>query len=131
MVNVTHNTDNRRSCDSIFIILNFLFYNLLLNCNNNLRLNLCTKLGSNNFRSIVVDNLINSCHYTKHHKLFNYLGSSHTKHSRKITDSNFSRNLNCNLLLLSLLSNTCKTLGLGFLFGTSVHALWFFLSVLL
>ena len=131
VVNVTHNANYRRSCNCIFIIFNLFFDNLVLNSNNYFLFNLCAKLCCNNFSSIIIDNLVNRCHHTEAHKLFDNFCCSHTKKLCKVADRDFLRNGNFNLLLLSLLCNTGKTLCLCFFLRLSTHTLWLFLSVLL
>ena len=112
VVNVTHNADNGGTGNRVLVVFVLFFNNLLLNRDNDFFFHFCSEFGRYNFRGIVVNHFVDRYHHTEFHQFFDNFGSGDTQHGRQFADGDFLRHGNLNLLLLSLLRNTCKTLRL-------------------
>ena len=78
MVNVTHNNNDRSSFNALTIIIGIVD-KTFFDSNDNLLFDLCAKFFGNEGSCIKVDDLIDSTHFAKTHKLLDNFGSSYLK----------------------------------------------------
>ena len=114
VVNVTHNNDNRRA---FFGVIGFvLFFNqTFFDGNDDFLFYLCTQFFCNQTSGVEVDFLINGCHNTQAHQLFDDFRCSHFQAACEFADHDGFRNPNLELLFSCLFEfQTAKTVLFGF-----------------
>ena len=101
VVNVTHNNDNRRA---FFGVIGFvLFFNqTFFDGNDDFLFYLCTQFFCNQTSGVEVDFLIDGCHNTQPHQLFDDFRCSHFQAACEFADHDGFRNPNLELLFSCL-----------------------------
>ena len=110
MVNVTHYYNNGVSCLKISIVILCGVDDSVLNCNNNLFVNLCAKLGCNDFCRIKVKHIVDGCHLAEHKELFDNLCRCNFELESKVVYGDFLRDSYRDLLACTLCSNSLESL---------------------
>ncbi len=89
VVDVSHDNDNRASRLQVLFPVHVVNYEPLLNCHNDLTLNLCAQLLGDQGGSIKINCLILVCHNAECHELFDDLCNRCLEPCCKLRDDNF------------------------------------------
>ena len=114
MVNVTHDDNNGVSRHEVALIVNAVVDDPVLNCDDNLFLDLCAELLGDDGGGVVVKHFVDRDHLTEREELLDDLCCSHFEHCGKLAHGDFLGELEVHLrLLCSLGGDPLESLGLG------------------